>query len=1090
MKVALVSDINLGSPSKYGVSELAKTLRCHGFNIEQRKIFPTKEKDKVILVSGADGDVLEKISFERELRVPPNNESYAVAKTEHPNRNIIYIMGKDDNGVKYGCFDLIEQIEGIADPENIFSELITRSASPDLCVRGLYTFLHNTDLEKEWFYSKEFWDGYFAMLARNRYNEFILVFGHQTAHFVPLYPYFFRVEQYPDVYVDGIRESDQEENLRALQYISNLAEKRGIKFFIGIWQSKPWSSEYFLGEQQSKVHGISDHILADYTRQGISKLLKVCPGIKGIQLRMNSESGITDQSFFTNVFVPAVEECGREIEVDIRNWELEPHTLEKFRHAFPHLRVSMKYFAEHQAMPYQPVEMRHSYSYDSLVRNHRTYELLWQVWNLGTHRLFLWGDPDYVRQFVASCHLGNALGFQITPPLSQKGFSQYGQVPGYWSIYRDKVEHNYYKWEYERYWFFYQLWGRLGYDPNLSDDFWLKEISKRFDKKSAPHLFNAYRYGSKVISYLISHHMDDPNMYIWLELDHAGLIDYFSGITPGEKTLFMNAEEYAEKRVKSIPSAKISPFQASKHLENFAHGCEQELEKTDQIGAVKKNQEYLFTKVDLEALSLLARYNSQKIRASTYLTLFYRTSDYSLLNKATHYAENALRTWGKLVALTDRYFYDRLQLGPTGGHWRDSLPYVEYDLNRIKKVEQLFKEYGIFEKGFDFGATPLEAKNEWEKRSDSVEKRFDGVFPTTKYSKERGYGWQKKGKLSAREAPFVNIYGLRGLNHFELNRKISDLPTEMLSPDFIGSNDEACFVIDLPNGAYRLTFLVGDNCESPSKHGPMSIFMNGEATITNFIIPKGRVDAIERKVEIRNKQLRIDFQPAKESDWIISGLILTRIAPRIGHLFADNALKGKNLAIQVTITSVAPVQAVQLVYKIKKDSCYRTTIMSRKKDLIWSAKIPGAELKCDEIQYFIKVEDVEGNVSSLPEEGKKNPFYTKLIGEYTDPRIIEHERILSHQSHKPLSLQVKVNNNPSVLDIKMHYRKVDQNEEFKTVSMKKDGEREYVGIIPVRELDSLYDMMYYFEVLDRSGNGTFYPDPFSQGRYFIVKMLS
>ena len=55
--------------------------------------------------------------------------------------------------------------------------------------------------------------------------------------------------------------------------------------------------------------------------------------------------------------------------------------------------------------------------------------------------------------------------------------------------------------------------------------------------------------------------------------------------------------------------------------------------------------------------------------------------------------------------------------------------------------------------------------------------------------------------------------------------------------------------------------------------------------------------------------------------------------------------------------------------------------------------------------------------------------------------------------------------------------------------MKKGREGEYIGIIPARELDSLYDMMYYFEVFSRAGDGTFYPDPFSQARYFIVKML-
>ncbi len=90
------------------------------------------------------------------------------------------------------------------------------------------------------------------MLARNRYNEFTLVFGHQTAYLVPIYPYFFKIGEYPDVYVEGIRECDQRKNLIMLQHISNLAGKMGIKFFMGIWQSKPWSSEFSAGAQQGK----------------------------------------------------------------------------------------------------------------------------------------------------------------------------------------------------------------------------------------------------------------------------------------------------------------------------------------------------------------------------------------------------------------------------------------------------------------------------------------------------------------------------------------------------------------------------------------------------------------------------------------------------------------------------------------------------------------------------------------------------------------------------------------------------------------------------------------------------------------------
>ncbi len=678
MEIDIISDVSLGKAARYGIGELVKALRKYGVDIEESKTLEDRQDKKILLIGNVHWSLFGQLKSQNGFNVPSRRESYIIAKADGFSNDIICIIGRDDVGIEYGCFDFIEQIEALSQAEDIFHQLITRSESPDLSVRGLYTFLHNSDLEKEWFYSNEFWDSYFSMLARNRYNEFILVFGHQTAYLVPIYPYFFKMREYPDVYVEGVSDADRETNLKMLQYISNLAQKRGVKFCIGIWQSKPWKSA-----PGAKVHGISNRILADFTRVGLAKLLKACPGIEAIQLRMNFESGITDQSFFADTFIPAIRECGREIEVDIRNWGLRPETLDKFKQAFPNLRVSMKYFAEHQAMPYQPVEMDLSYSYDNLLRNDRTYDLLYQLWNLGTHRLFLWGNPDYVRQFVASCHLGNALGFQVTPPLSQKGFSQDGEVPGYWSIYKNSIKHDYYRWEYERYWFFYQLWGRLGYNPRLSDEIWLKQISRRFGEKASLHILRAYKHSSKIISYLISHHMDDPNMYIWLELDHGGLVDYFSRITPGEKTLFMNSEEYAKKRIGSIPSAKITPFQASRDLKGFAQACEQELRKVDQIQNMSKNEEYHFTKIDLKALCLLARYNSEKIETSAYLTLFYETTDYLMLKRAKSYAKSALEAWKQLADLTDKYFYDKLQLGPTGGHWKDNLSYVEYDLRRV-----------------------------------------------------------------------------------------------------------------------------------------------------------------------------------------------------------------------------------------------------------------------------------------------------------------------------------------------------------------------------------------------------------------------
>ncbi|GAH48450.1 unnamed protein product, partial [marine sediment metagenome] len=279
-----------------------------------------------------------------------------------------------------------EQVEYLKEGEGIFDRLASRRESPNIPIRRLYIFLHNADLERDWYYSEEFWDGYLSLLAKSRYNEFNIVFGHQTSYLIPIYPYLFDIEEYPDVYVEGLSKEERTKNLGMLQFISNLARERGITFFIGIWQSKVWDAAHVMREQESKVHGIDDNMLRDFTRQGILKLLRLCPAIEGLQLRMNVESGLDDQSFFRDVFVEAIKDCGREVKVELRNWGLEQETLDSFLNVCPNLTVSFKYFAEHQGMPYQPVQMRFSYSYDSLLRNNRKYEVFWHLWNLGTHR--------------------------------------------------------------------------------------------------------------------------------------------------------------------------------------------------------------------------------------------------------------------------------------------------------------------------------------------------------------------------------------------------------------------------------------------------------------------------------------------------------------------------------------------------------------------------------------------------------------------------------------------------------------------------------------------------------------------------------
>ena len=82
------------------------------------------------------------------------------------------------------------------------SELLEFEKSPEKeyqVLRSMAVFLHNQDDEKEWYYSKEYWEEYFEMLASNRWNTLNLIFSHQTSYLAPMYPFHIKVDQYPSL---------------------------------------------------------------------------------------------------------------------------------------------------------------------------------------------------------------------------------------------------------------------------------------------------------------------------------------------------------------------------------------------------------------------------------------------------------------------------------------------------------------------------------------------------------------------------------------------------------------------------------------------------------------------------------------------------------------------------------------------------------------------------------------------------------------------------------------------------------------------------------------------------------------------------
>lgn len=585
------------------------------------------------------------------------------------------ISGGDARGLMYGLLDAAEQIRERG-------RLFAAQGSPATPIRGIRVFLHNEDLERDWYYSHEYWQDFLAMLARNRFNRFNLVFAHQTNYLAPPYPYWLALPEFPGVRVPGLTDAQRERNLETLRYISETAAEHAIDFTLGIWEHN-----IQLGMKPS-VEGLTPENIGSYSYAALKKILAWCPKIRSVQMRTNAESGIPAEKqveFYRDWIFRAISEAGRRVTLDLRGWAMHRDMLDAAINSGAPLRLSSKYWAEFLGRPYQPAETFPGYSYLNFLEKPRPYGFYWEVWALGSNRLLLWGDPEYVRRAVPTFTISGTDGFEIDPPLAQKGF---GNAPGKWGIFteahKDRV---FWKHEFERYWFFYLLWGRLSYDPKLPERVWLGEFKRHFGA-AAPEVLEAYKNASAILPEMVAVHMPDPNMYVWPEISPGGPIGPYGEVKPSDWRFIAAIPEAVRNRISGTASAKQTPAQTAERLDGFAARTEAAVDRAAaKLG--ESHAEWRGTEADFRVLAALARYHARKQTAAERLTWFHETGDGAALDAAKQQLREALAIWEKLAAFTGGLYPAEMAFGPEDtGHWKDRLRDVQRDVESVEGVKR------------------------------------------------------------------------------------------------------------------------------------------------------------------------------------------------------------------------------------------------------------------------------------------------------------------------------------------------------------------------------------------------------------------
>ncbi len=850
----LLSSILLGRPSDFGKSEFSRAMHERGL-----------------------------AQFEINTTIRPGQPgAFEVA-----GRNVI---GNDERGLMYGLLEAAEQIRSQGRLHDV-------KTAPHTAIRGIRRFIHNAELESDWYYSRDYWDEYFSMLARDRYNRFNLVFAHQTDYLAPPYPFWIDVPEFPTIRARNLTPAQRDRNLEMLRYISQAAVDHGIDFALGVWEHN--IQDYRKPPMQPMTEGLTPDNIGPYSYAALKKVLQLCPAISSVQMRTNGESGIPNErqvDFYRNYVFRAIHDAGRPVILDLRGWIVAGGMIKAAREVDIPVRLSTKYWAEDLGRPYQPAETYPNYSYLNFLEKPRSYGFYWELWGLGSNRLLLWGNPDYVRRAVSTFNLGGAEGFEIDPPLAQKGF---GNAPGKWSIFTSsQSQRMFWKWEFERYWLFYRLWGRLSYDPATPESAWMDEMKKRFGA-AAPDVMDAYQSASQVINEIVAVHLADPNMYIWPEINPGGLVDAYAQVLPSDWRYVASIPEAVRNLLDRNASAKQMPPETAEWFDDIAHQIDTALERA-RAKVKTVNREWLSSEPDFRVLAFMARYHARKQRAAYALTFFDETADPAALASAKRELTSGVAIWQDLVKLTDGLYPEEMAFGPDDkGHWKDKLAYVRYDRELVKEREDIFHRFGRFTAGFDFGGPVKSQPAYGAYRQDkyvlqnNVAPRFTPVAPETRYSDEKGFGWLDDGPREAVAIPLTPYLEVRAVA-----KNPSNLPHDVLFRDFIKSHGSQKFRVKMPDGSYEVALLhpdrSSDNMKLIAKDGRLEIpFPDGEWSISGIIVRGGNTSRTALWNDTASKAPR----------------------PEMRHNPAAKAAPGQPLTVSLSISNASHLRSVRLYYR-------------------------------------------------------------------------------------------------------------------------------------------------------------------------------
>ena len=644
-------------------------------------------------------------------------EGFAIRTGSSNGRFLIWLVAADPAGLLYGGYELAEQIRCYG-----LSNIREVDQNPYMAMRGVkfnipldvrtpsYTDMCDAaqkNIAEMWNF--DFWKNFIESLAKHRYNYISCWNLHP-------FPSLVKVPGYEDVALDDVQRSTirfkEHYSLEATDYgdpeilasVETLLEMT-IKEKIAFWRKvmaygKLHNIDFYFVTWNiftygtEGKYGITDAaenpVTRDYFRKSVKTMFTTYPDLKGIGLTtgenmhpysFEEKEDWAYETYALGVLDAVAEQPGRKITfIHRQHMAGALEIAEKFKPVIDHPDIEFIYSYKYaKAHVYSSTEQPYHQGFVEDIRGKGDLKTIWTLRNDDIFH-FRWGAPDFVREFVQNIPYDVSRGYYY-------GSDQY--IWGREFLSREPESPR--QIEIDKHWYQWMLWGRLGYDPDMSNERIMAIMQDRYPSIDAEALFSAWQAASMIYPITTGFHWGALDFIWYIEACQARP---FSAQTPTgfhDINRFITTPTHGGTDNISIPRfvsgslagnlpAGTTPYQVAEKLHAHADEALRVLQSLEYSG----NKELRQTLDDIRTIAWLGKYYAHKIEAATDIAFFRQTLDPARRSSCIDNLNTAATWWRSYASLALSQSHNPLWTNRVGHvDWRKTFQSALYDIRSI-----------------------------------------------------------------------------------------------------------------------------------------------------------------------------------------------------------------------------------------------------------------------------------------------------------------------------------------------------------------------------------------------------------------------